>query len=81
MICNINYYDETNDQYILKNVALATKKPVVIKSLTEKNIVNFILNNFNNDVEEFSNKKKNNLNIIILIILIFFIINILYNSI
>ena len=73
MICNINYYDPTNDQFLIKNVALATQAPV--KIYNEKNIVRSMLNNLNNNIEAFSTiPKLNNYTIILLIILLLIII-------
>jgi hypothetical protein len=72
MICNINYYDPTNDQFLLKNVALATQAPV--KIYNDKNIVRSMLNNLNNNIEAFSTIPKLNNNIIILLIILLLII-------
>lgn len=73
MICNLNYYDPTNDQFLLKHIALATQTP--IKIYNEKNIVRLMLNNFNNNIEGFNTMPKlNNYTIILLIILLLIII-------
>ena len=72
MICNIDYYDPTNNQFILKSVALATKAPV--KIYNEKNIIRSMLNNLNNNIEGFGTKTiLNNYNIIFIIILLLII--------
>lgn len=76
MICNLNYYDPTNDQFLLKNVALATQAPV--KIYNEKNIVRSMLNNLNNNIEGFNTMPKLNNYIIILLIIILLLIIIKY---
>ena len=69
MICNIDYYDPTNDQFILKNVALSTSNPK--KYHNDKNIIKLMLNNFNNNIEGFGSKTiLNNYNIIFLLLLL-----------
>jgi hypothetical protein len=69
MICNIDYVDPTNDQYILKKVALKKEN---IKKISENDIIRDMLNNFNladTQIESFCNIKNNKNYFIILFIL------------
>lgn len=74
MICNLDYYDPTNDQYILKKIALKTELPN--KKLSENDIIRIMLNDFLNTqpkiTETFQNNNNNKCFIILFILFILF---------
>jgi hypothetical protein len=78
MICNIDYIDPTNDQFILRQVPLNTKEPSI---LTEKSVIKMMLNDFSlsSKLETFCNHDNKNYYIYIIILFILFIL--FYNSI
>lgn len=73
MICNLDYYDPTNDQYILKEIALKTESSN--KKLSENDIIRIMLNDFNTQpkiTETFQNNNNNKCFIILFILFILF---------
>ncbi len=78
MICNIDYIDPTNDQFILKRVALKTNEP---SKLTENSVIKMMLNDFSLSLklETFCNHDTKNNYIYFIILFILFIL--FYNSI
>jgi len=76
MICNIDYVDPTNDQFILKQVALKTQEP---SRLTENSIIKMMLNDFSlsSKLETFCNHNNKNNYIFFFIILFILFYNII----
>ena len=74
MICNIDYIDPSNNQFILKDFNNLNKKNNNIKYDTI-NIIKNMINNFDKKIiESFCNHNKNNNYFIIIILFILFIL-------
>ena len=69
MICNIDYIDPSNNQFILNNFNNQNNKN--IKNDTT-NIIKNMINNFNKKIELFCNHNNNNNYFIIIILFILF---------